>query len=129
PADVARCRFNAGTDGGLADAVGAHRGEVEGSPGTHFAVWAPKAVAVSVIGDFDGWDPRVHPLRSRGHSGVWEGFAPGVGLGALYKFHLVGLGGWRGDKTDPFAAMYEPPPKTPSVVWDRSYQCGDHRGL
>jgi 1,4-alpha-glucan branching enzyme len=122
--------FNEGTHAGLADKLGAHLQVAGETPGAYFAVWAPNAETVSVIGDFNGWDSRSHPLRSRGGSGVWEGFAPGVGQGALYKFHLVGLGGqWRGDKTDPFAASYEPPPKTASVVWDPSYTWGDSEWL
>ena len=122
--------FNEGTHAGLAERLGAHPRSAGDTAGTYFAVWAPNAEAVSVIGDFNGWDPRSHPLRSRGHSGIWEGFAPGVSQGALYKFHLVGRGGaWRGDKTDPFATMYEPPPATASVVWDPAYPWGDQDWL
>ena len=117
--------FNEGTHAGLADKLGAHPGVVGDTAGTFFGVWAPNAEGVSVIGDFNGWDPRSHPLGARGHSGIWEGFAPGVGQGTLYKFHLVSRGGgWRADKTDPFATLYEPPPKTAAVVWDRSYPWG-----
>jgi 1,4-alpha-glucan branching enzyme len=122
--------FNEGTHAGLADKLGAHLLSAEETAGTYFAVWAPNAEGVSVIGDFNGWDPRSHPLRSRGRSGIWEGFAPGVSQGALYKFHLLGRGGtWRVDKTDPFATMYEPPPATASVVWDPAYPWGDRDWL
>jgi 1,4-alpha-glucan branching enzyme len=118
--------FNEGTHGALGDKLGAHLLRSGETAGTYFAVWAPNAESVSVVGDFNGWDPRMHPLRTRGRSGIWEGFAPGVAQGALYKFHLVGQGGqWRGDKTDPFAMLYETPPSTASVVWDRSYDWGD----
>jgi 1,4-alpha-glucan branching enzyme len=118
--------FNEGTHTGLAEKLGAHLLRSGGADGTYFAVWAPNAESVSVIADFNGWDPRTHPLRPRGQSGVWEAFAPGVGQGALYKFHLVGRGSrWQGDKTDPFATMYETPPRTASIVWDRTYEWGD----
>jgi 1,4-alpha-glucan branching enzyme len=122
--------FNEGTHGGLADKLGSHLMRVDETDGTYFAVWAPNAESVSVIGDFNSWDPRPHPLRPRGQSGVWEGFAPGVGHGALYKFHIVRRGGgWRGDKTDPFASKYESAPRTASIVWDRTYQWADEEWM
>jgi 1,4-alpha-glucan branching enzyme len=78
------------------------------------------------MGDFNGWNREADPLRPRASSGIWEGFVPGVGSGAVYKFHIVARGtGYRVDKGDPFAAWWEVPPKTASVVWDTSYDWGD----
>src|SRR5437879_835169 len=78
--------FNEGTHIRLHDKLGAHPLE----DGTFFAVWAPDAERVSVLGDFNGWDRDSHLLRPREHSGIWEGFVPGLGQGALYKFHVRG---------------------------------------
>jgi len=96
--------------------------------GTYFAVWAPNAASVSVVGDFNGWDSGKHALAARGDSsGIWSGFVPGVGQGALYKYHIVSRErGYRAEKTDPFAFHCETPPRTASVVWDLSYDWGDH---
>src|SRR5438874_1011530 len=114
--------FNEGTHGHLQDKLGAHPLE----DGTVFAVWAPDAEAVSVVGDFNGWDRASHPLRARERSGIWEGLVPGVGHGTLYKFHIRGrTGSFEADKTDPFAFFYEVPPKTASIVWDLGYDWGD----
>jgi 1,4-alpha-glucan branching enzyme len=113
--------FNEGTHNRLQDKLGAHPRE----GGTYFAVWAPAAEHVSVIGDFNGWDRDAHPLRPREPSGIWEGFVPGVGHGTLYKFHIRGRAGFAADKTDPFGRFYEVPPKTASIVWDLSYGWGD----
>jgi len=77
--------FNEGTHLALADKLGAHPVVVDGVEGTFFAVWAPNAEAVSVIGDFNGWQPSRHPLRPRATSGIWEGFVAGVRRGARYK--------------------------------------------
>jgi 1,4-alpha-glucan branching enzyme len=118
--------FNEGTHIRLWDRLGAHPMGAGGAHGTYFAVWAPNARTVSVIGDFNGWDPRANPLTPRGSSGIWEGFVDGVGKGAVYKFHIVSnVGGYRVDKADPFALYSEVPPKTGSVVWDLDYEWGD----
>ena len=96
--------------------LGAHPTVLEGEAGTAFAVWAPSARRVSVVGPFNGWDGRRHPLRPS-DSGVWEGFVPGVGPGELYKFELEGpQGGLLALKADPFAFRCELPPRTASVV-------------
>jgi 1,4-alpha-glucan branching enzyme len=114
--------FNEGTHTRLQDKLGAHPIE----DGTYFAVWAPDADFVSVVGDFNGWDRDASPLRPRERSGIWEGFVPGVGHGALYKFHVRGRGaGFFADKTDPFGFFFEVPPKTASIVWDLSREWGD----
>ncbi|NOZ33365.1 MAG: 1,4-alpha-glucan branching protein GlgB [Alphaproteobacteria bacterium] len=103
----------------LYERFGAHPMEFEGVPGTHFALWAPNATRVSVVGDFNGWDGRVHPMRKRAPAGVWEIFLPGVGPGAVYKFELIGpLGEKLPLKADPFARQAELRPKTGSVVAD-----------
>ena len=81
---------------------------------------------VSLIGSFNGWDPRSHPLRARESSGIWEGFIPGVSKGSVYKFHIVSNHhGHVVDKADPFGILHEKPPRTASVVWDLEYQWTD----
>ena len=96
--------------------LGAHARTLEGVAGTTFAVWAPNARRVAVVGDFNGWDARVHPMRRRIEAGVWELFVPGLGEGACYKFELQGAHGERILKADPFARRTEPPPATASRV-------------
>jgi 1,4-alpha-glucan branching enzyme len=94
--------------------------------GTHFAVWAPNAQSVSVIGDWNGWDKKADPLALRGVSGLWEGFLAGALPGARYKYHIVSrLHGYRVDKADPFAFRAETPPQRASVVWDLAYTWSD----
>ncbi len=111
----------------LAERLGAHLAGRDGRAGTQFAVWAPNAQAVAVIGDFNGWNPAAHPLLPRWDgSGVWEGFVAGVGHGACYKYHIVSRHhGYRVDKADPFAFCSELPPRTASRVWDLAYEWGD----
>ncbi len=93
--------------------------------GTSFAVWAPSARGVRVIGDFNGWDGRAHPMRSLGSSGVWELFVPDIGAGTRYKFAVLGVDSvWR-EKADPMARRTEVPPLTASVVDDSSYAWQD----
>ena len=97
--------------------LGAHVIAHEGISGTHFAVWAPNARRVSVVGDFNGWDGRRNPMRQRGHTGVWEIFMPGLGEGEAYKYELLGAqGNLLPQKADPFGFGAEHPPKTASVV-------------
>src|ERR1700732_2235359 len=95
--------------------------------GTRFAVWAPNAAAVTVVGDFNGWDTRRHPLSARADSsGIWEGTVAGVGPGALYKYHIVSQqAGYTVDKSDPYAFRAELPPRTASVVWDLGFEWHD----
>jgi 1,4-alpha-glucan branching enzyme len=103
--------------------LGAHVSEKAG--GTAFAVWAPSARGVRVIGDFNHWDGRGHPMRSLGSSGVWELFVPGVDAGTRYKYDICGPdGSWR-RKADPMAALAERPPATASVVFQSQYVWGD----
>jgi len=101
----------------LADCLGAHPCSIEGVAGTRFAVWAPNARGVSVVGDFNAWNGGRHRMRLRPECGVWEAFVPGVAAGALYKFEITGRDGrLLPQKADPLARKTEPPPATASVV-------------
>jgi 1,4-alpha-glucan branching enzyme len=101
----------------LFDKMGAHPIQHEGAEGVHFAVWAPNARRVSVIGDFNAWDGRRHPMRLRQDTGIWEIFVPGLGAGVTYKYEIVGSEGVRLPlKADPFARASELRPKTASIV-------------
>jgi len=119
--------FRQGTHFRLYEKLGAHPCTVEGRTGTHFALWAPNAEAVSVVGDFNGWNRDSHPLRIRADSsGIWEGFIPGVANGEKYKYHLRSRhAGYRVDKSDPFAFHAECPPRTASVVAELGYKWND----
>ncbi|HVO95318.1 MAG TPA: 1,4-alpha-glucan branching protein GlgB [Terriglobales bacterium] len=119
--------FNEGSHFRLYDKLGAHLVSVGGTDGVYFAVWAPNAERVSVIGDFNGWQKGSHELSPYGQSGIWEGFFPDIPKGALYKYHIVSrILGYRVDKTDPLSVFNETPPKTASIVWDLDYEWGDH---
>lgn len=114
--------FNEGTHLNLWEKLGSHI--VPG--GTIFAVWAPNAQNVSVVGDFNGWDSRANPLQLRGSSGIWEGFVPNIGKGTVYKYHIVSKhNGYRVDKADPVGIHHETPPRTASIVWDLDYEWHD----
>ena len=122
--------FNEGSHFRLYKKLGAHPVSRGGVEGTYFAVWAPNARRVSVIGDFNGWDKKRNPLRLRGESGVWEGFIPGVGKGALYKYHIDSrYNRYHVDKADPFAFYTERPPSTASIVWTTDYTWNDAQWL
>ncbi len=101
----------------LYEKLGAHVLEHQGVLGTAFAVWAPAARAISVVGDFNSWDGRLHAMRSLGSSGIWELFLPAVRPGARYKFEILGADGELKLKADPYAQEAELPPKTASVVF------------
>ncbi|MGC9995543.1 MAG: 1,4-alpha-glucan branching protein GlgB [Terriglobia bacterium] len=98
--------------------LGAHLTEVEGVPGVAFAVWAPNAQRVSVVGNFNNWNGRRHPMRVRGGSGIWELFIPGLVEGEVYKYEIKGHNDYVGLKADPFAFFAELRPNTASVVRD-----------
>ncbi|MHB1161947.1 MAG: 1,4-alpha-glucan branching protein GlgB [Chloroflexota bacterium] len=118
--------FNEGTHYRLYDKLGAHPMARGTTRGRYFAVWAPNAEQVSVIGDFNGWDNASTLLQPRDRSGIWEGFVPGVGVGSLYKYHIRSRErGYQVDKADPYAFFSETPPNTASIVWDLDYRWGD----
>ncbi|HEX4684279.1 MAG TPA: 1,4-alpha-glucan branching protein GlgB, partial [Gemmatimonadaceae bacterium] len=108
--------FNEGNHRGLWKKLGAHMRTEDGVEGVSFAVWAPNARRVSVVGDFCGWDGRVFPMRMLGNSGVWELFIPEIKPGSLYKFEMLTREGHLRVKTDPFAAKLEQPPGNASIV-------------
>ena len=118
--------FQEGNHARLQERLGARVDTVEGVAGVRFAVWAPNALRVTVIGDFNDWNEESHPLEPVADSGVWAGFVPGLGRGAVYKFHIASrFDGYVVDKADPFGVMHEVPPKTASVVWDLDYEWKD----
>jgi 1,4-alpha-glucan branching enzyme len=107
--------------------LGAHRMTVAGVSGVHFAVWAPNAQRVSVIGDANGWDGRVHPMRRLIPSGIWEIFIPELTDGDCYKFEIRTTAGHLLHKADPYARRFEIPPNTASMIWsDGGYEWRDH---
>src|SRR5690606_32203968 len=113
--------------------LGAHVREYDGPigavTGVSFAVWAPRAKSVHVIGDFNGWDELAHPMRTLGASGVWELFVPDVGPGAVYKFAVRGADDVLRHKADPMARLAETAPATGSVVTSSSYVWEDEAWL
>jgi len=117
--------FNEGRHQRLWELLGAHPRVMDGVSGVSFAVWAPNAKGVRVVGDFNSWDGRIHPMRTLGSSGVWELFLPGVEPGARYKFELVGADGRLRLKADPFGFYMERPPATASIVYDSGYAWSD----
>lgn len=123
--------FREGTHRRLYEKLGAHVLVENGVSGVHFGVWAPNAERVSVIGDFNGWDPEKNilgmPCRD---SGIWEGYVQGASQGDRYKFHVTGRGGaLLPDKLDPFAFFSEISPGTASVVWDLSNEWKDREWI
>lgn len=113
--------FNRGVHYELYKALGAHVIEHQGCVGTKFAVWAPNAKRVSLVGDFNYWDGRVNPMRSMGGSGIWELFVPGIGTGEKYKYEIKSEEGNILVKSDPFASSSEMRPMTASVVFDNEH--------
>jgi 1,4-alpha-glucan branching enzyme len=105
--------------------LGAHVRELDGVQGTAFAVWAPAARSVSVVGDFNGWDGRLNPMRSLGSAGIWELFVPELGAGSNYKYEIRAQNGGLLLKVDPYAFRTEVPPKNASVVFEPAYEWGD----
>ena len=109
--------FGKGDERRIYDKLGSQLRTIDGVPGTSFAVWAPNAQRISVVGDFNGWDGRCHQMRSLGSSGVWEIFVPGVTQGEHYKYEVRSLHGDIGLKTDPYGFFFETPPKNAAIVW------------
>ena len=123
--------FKQGNHFRLYDKLGSHRMTVDGVTGTYFAVWAPNAAAVSVIGDFNGWNRKSHKLSLRSDmTGIWEGFIPGNDTIEQYKYHLVSThNNYSVDKGDPYAFYCEAPPNTASMVWDLEYEWKDKKWM
>ncbi len=118
--------FNEGNEHRIFEKLGSRPRVVDGVPGVSFAVWAPNASRVSVVGSFNNWDGRYHPMRILGSSGVWELFIPGLRVGEMYKYELVGKGGGLFLKTDPYGAYFEAPPNNATIVYDHNvYEWGD----
>src|SRR5208283_262526 len=118
--------FGKGDERRIYEKLGAQLRTIDGLPGASFAVWAPNAQRVSVVGDFNNWDGRFHPMRLLGASGVWEIFIPGVGVGAHYKFEVRDAHGKISLKTDPCGFFFEVPPKNAAIVWDtRQFKWND----
>ncbi|HEY1192156.1 MAG TPA: 1,4-alpha-glucan branching protein GlgB [Gemmata sp.] len=117
--------FNEGSHYHLYEKLGAHPWEAHGRPGTRFAVWAPNASSINLVGDFNGWNPDATPLHARGSSGLWECFVEGLGTGARYKYHVRGPNGYRFDKTDPYAFTFQVAPETAAIVSDLSFGWSD----
>ena len=116
--------FRSGHHFRLYEKLGSHIMEAHDSWGVYFSVWAPNAKSVSVIGDFNSWNPKSHPLANRWDgSGIWEGFITGLEKGCLYKYKVESnYNNYSAEKSDPFAFLSETPPKTASVVWDLDYK-------
>src|SRR5690606_15787085 len=115
--------FNEGTHSRLYEKFGAH---VLPEGGVQFAVWAPNAKSVSVIGDFKDWGKARHPLRVRGTSGIWEGQIPEAAEGSHYKFHIVSRhNNYTVEKVDPFGFLHGMPPRKESIVHRLDYQWND----
>lgn len=124
--------FNEGTHQKVYDKLGAHviKDGADGKEGTHFAVWAPNAKRVTVVGDFNKWDANATPLQTIAQSGVWAGFVPGVKSGAAYKYNVEQAGGGAEQKSDPVGFYAEVRPKTASIVFDLDqYKWNDEKWL
>ena len=123
--------FKAGKHYKLYEKFGSHIVTVDGVTGTYFAVWAPSAKSVTVIGDFNFWIDGEHPLNVRwDDSGIWEGFIPNVGIGSIYKYKIQSShDDVKTEKADPFAKKCEHPPKTASVVWEDNYSWKDNKWM
>jgi 1,4-alpha-glucan branching enzyme len=122
--------FKSGKHFRLHEKLGSHPCEFGGKQGTYFAVWAPNARTVSVIGNFNSWQSDSHKLHARwDESGIWEGFFQGVGKGEVYKYAIHSSTGEHLEKADPFAIMNEVAPKTASIVWKENYQWKDKAWL
>ncbi len=122
--------FGKGDERRIYDKLGAQLRTIDGVSGASFAVWAPNAQHVSVVGDFNQWNGRTHQLRSLGSSGVWEIFIPDITEGTLYKYELRDRQGRTRLKTDPYGFFFEVPPNNASIVWNtRKFQWSDEAWL
>jgi 1,4-alpha-glucan branching enzyme len=118
--------FGEGNHTRIYEKLGAHPMTRDGVEGTHFAVWAPNARRVSVVGDFNEWDGRAHPMRSLGDSGVWAEFVPGARIGHRYKLEIAARTGAILEKADPFGFAFEVPPLSASIICRIDYEWRDH---
>ena len=123
--DFDRYLFGSGNHWKLYEKLGAHPRKVQDQQGVNFALWAPNAQSIQVVGDFNQWDGRAHPMHKQIPSGVWELFVPNVQAGMNYKYRVRSLDGRVIDKADPFAFYSEVPPRTASIVHSLSYQWND----
>jgi len=123
--------FKSGKHYRLYEKFGSHITTIDGEEGTYFAVWAPSAKSVSVIGDFNYWIEGAHQLNVRwDESGIWEGFIPNVGKGTTYKYKIQSHNNdIKTEKADPYARRCEHPPKTASIVWDEPYKWEDSKWM
>ena len=122
--------FKNGSHYRLYNHFGSHSLKLNGQLGTYFSVWAPNAIAVSVVGNFNQWNPQTHILNPRwDKSGIWEGFIPAVGIGEIYKYHIRGYQDSIHLKADPFAHYSELRPKTASITWDLDYTWADKKWM
>jgi 1,4-alpha-glucan branching enzyme len=123
--------FKEGSHGRIYDKLGCHFARESGVDGAHFAVWAPNAERVSLIGDFNEWDAARNPLTSRSDdSGIWEGFVPNIQVGARYKYHIQSrYNGYQVAKADPCAFYCETPPGTASRAWQLDYDWQDQEWM
>jgi len=122
--------FNEGSHYRLYNKLGSRPITVDGVDGTYFAVWAPNAVSVFVMGDFNGWSRESHPLYPKGASGIWENFIPGIGHGDVYKYFIVSrYNDYRVEKADPFGFHHEVSPKTATVIWNLDYTWNDEEWM
>jgi 1,4-alpha-glucan branching enzyme len=122
--------FQKGTHYRSYEIFGAHEREVLGVRGFYFAVWAPNATYISVIGNFNHWDTQAHPLYVRlEKSGIWEGFIPHLSKGEVYKYHIHGFEGKKMDKGDPYGNFWEKRPDTATITWDLKYTWGDQKWM
>ncbi|HTM97466.1 MAG TPA: hypothetical protein VL088_01925, partial [Pedobacter sp.] len=114
----------------LYEKMGAHLCELDKIKGAYFAVWAPNAQEVTVIGNFNNWIRNTHYLNKRSDgSGIWEGFIPNVGKAEVYKYYIKGFDGSDNEKGDPYALRWEHPPQKASIVWDTNYSWKDKAWL
>ncbi|GGH12712.1 1,4-alpha-glucan branching protein GlgB [Sphingobacterium alkalisoli] len=122
--------FKAGKHFRLYEKFGSQTVFLDGKQGVYFAVWAPNAQVVSVVGNFNGWNPHSHPLNVRWDgSGIWEGVIFDIGIGEVYKYHILSFSGTHVEKSDPFALMTEIPPHTASIVSTTWYQWNDEKWM
>ena len=118
--------FNEGTHHNIQDKLGVHAATFDSAPGLHFAVWAPNARGVRVVGDFNEWNGSAHAMQPVGRSGIWALFVPALGMGEKYKYEVSGADGSITLKADPYATRFEVPPRSASIAWDASsYQWQD----